>query len=113
MALGYTLNRSFKMAKEKKGPVKSKTPVDTGILTEADRAALSAEAKKSVAAEMEQDARDAYFASEMEKARRANTPDDQILNVTIDVAPYVPFIMIDHFQYFHGYTYPVPRNRAV
>lgn len=96
-----------------KKPVHRPIPVKTSMLSAEDKAALREEAKKSVLAEMEQDARDAYFAEQLAAVRRSHVPDDEILNVAIDVAPFIQFIMIDGTQFFHGYTYAVPRQQAV
>jgi hypothetical protein len=102
------------MAKDpvKKGPGISKSPVDHKLLSKEDKAALREQARKSVLEELTQEARDDFFSRALAEARRASTPADQILDIFIDVAPFVPFIAIDGIQYFHGYTYQVPRNRA-
>lgn len=91
---------------------KKKLPVRLDLLSVEDREALDKEAKASILAEMAQDARDAYFADKMAELRRGEVPEDQIVNVTIDAAPFVPFIMIDGVQFFHGYTYAVPVKQA-
>lgn len=98
------------MAKKPEG--KRKLPVRISLLSEADREALTTEARASIAAEMEQDARTAYFQSELDRLRRAELPAEQYVHVTIDAAPYVPFIMIDNVQFFHGYTYEVEVRQA-
>lgn len=91
----------------------SKIPTKLGLLSDADKAALRAEAKKSILSEMEQDARDAYFASELAKLRRAEIPAEQIVHVSLDLAPFLPNVMIDGTQFFHGYSYDVPRSQAL
>ena len=94
-------------------PDPRKIPVDMALLSKEDKTALREEAKKSVFAEMEQDARDAYFKQAMAEARRAQVPADQMLHVMIDAAPFLPHIMIDGVMYFHGYGYDVPQNQAL
>ena len=91
------------MAKKPAEP--KKIPVDTSILKDEDKKALRAEAAKSIAAEMEQDARDKFYADEMAKLRRGKIPEDRIVRIHIDSAPYVPFFMLDGVQFFNGYTY--------
>lgn len=86
----------------------SKLPVDLTLLDEDIKKALREEARKSVLAEMEQDARDEFFSRETEKLRRAKTPADRYVEVTVDMAPYAAFLMLDGTQYYHGYTYKVP-----
>lgn len=91
-----------------------KPVVNMALLKPEDIAELRAKAKKSVLEEMQQDTRDAYLAKAMEEARREHVPEDQMVMVTIDVAPFSPGMCIDEVQYFHGYTYEVPSKlRAV
>lgn len=90
----------------------TKLPVKPALLSKEDREELTKQAQKSVAEEMTQDARDAYFAEQVAAARRAEIPADQMVQVTIDTAPYVPFIMLDMVQFYNGYTYEVPRKQA-
>lgn len=99
------------MATKKTTPPR-KMPVDKALLSEDDVAAIRKEAQASILDEMKQDARDAYFAEELEKLRRKNIPAEREVQVTITLAPYLPHLMIDHNQYFDGYTYNVPTSQA-
>ena len=101
------------MAASKKGPGSRKIPTDVSLLTEDERKALREEARKSVLEEMKQDARDEFFRQVMAEARREKTPASQIIQVFVDIAPFLPYIAIDGTQYFHGYTYDVERTRAL
>lgn len=96
----------------KKPTSKRPIPVNLELLSKEDRAALTEQARASVLETMSQDARDDFFQSEMERLRREQVPDEQIVSVTMDMAPYLPHIMIDQVQYFHGYIYDVPVTRA-
>lgn len=87
-------------------------PVDLSLLTDKEREELSAEARRSILADMQQDARDKYFALELAKLRRDKLPADQYVRITIESAQYVPFFMLDGHQYFNGYQYDVPRKVA-
>lgn len=100
------------MATVKKGPATSKAPVNPKLLSKEDREELKAQARKSVLEELTQEARDDYFTKALAEARRENTPADQIIDIFIDIAPFLPYIAIDGVQYFHGYTYSVPRTRG-
>lgn len=99
------------MVKKPDGP--RKIPVNKNLLSVDEREALKAEARKSVLEEMTQDARDAFFKEAMDAVRRENVPAEQYIHVMIDVAPFIPFIMIDGTQYFHGYGYDVEQRRAL
>ena len=101
------------MVPPKKGPGISKAPANYKLLSKEELQELKATAAKTVLEEMKQDARDEYFKEAIAEARRGHTPSDQIISVTIDIAPFVPYIAIDGVQYFHGYSYPVPRSRAL
>jgi hypothetical protein len=100
------------MAKSPKGPGSVKIPTKLSLLSPEDKAALKAEARKSILEEMKQDARDEFFRKAIAEARREHVPEEQILGVFIDLAPFVAHILIDGVQYFHGYSYNVPRTRA-
>lgn len=100
------------MAKKPSDATK-KLPVDKDLLNDEDRIALRAAAEKSVLEEMSQDARDAFYAEEMARIRRGKVPADALLQVKMDMAPFVPFIMLDGVQFFHGYTYEVPQKQAL
>jgi len=41
-----------------------------------------------------------------------NSHMDEIVNVTIDLAPYAPSILVNGISYWHGKNYPVPRHVA-
>jgi hypothetical protein len=99
------------LAKKSRDP--RKIPVDKSILSDVDREAIRKEAHASIIAEMEQDARDAYFAEELAKLRRSRVPEERIVKVTMSLAPYLPHLLIDQDQYFDGYTYDVPHSRAL
>ena len=98
------------MTKKPRDP--RKIPVDKSILSDDDRAAIRKEAQASIVAEMEQDARDAYFAQQLKELRRARIPAERMVKVTMSLAPFLPHLLIDHDQYFDGYTYDVEQSRA-
>lgn len=98
------------MAKKSKTP--SNIPVDKSILSDEDRAAIRKEAAASIVSEMEQDARDAYFAEQLAKLRRERIPAERLVKVTVNLAPYMPHLLIDNDQYFDSYTYDVEQSRA-
>lgn len=99
------------MAKKPEGP--KKIPIKLSLLTAVEKEEIRKQARATVLAEMEQDARDEYFKTAIAEARRDNTPQDQIIQVVIDIAPFLPHISIDGVMYFHGYEYSVPRSRAL
>lgn len=94
-----------------KGP--RKIPTNMSLLSAEDQKALREEARKSVLEEMSQDARDEFFTKALADARREHIPAEQYIHLTIDIAPFLPHIMIDGVQYFHGYPYDVERSRAI
>lgn len=85
-------------------------PPRTDLLTALEKQELSTAAVKTVSDEMAQDARDKFFEDEIARLRREQIPDDKLVYCMIDAAPFVPYIMIDGTQYFHGYTYEVPNG---
>lgn len=97
----------------KKPPEPKKIPADLTLLSADVKAELKKEAKASLLAEMEQDARDKFFQDEMASLRRGQVPADQIVRIAIDLAEYAPNLMIDGVYYCHGYEYDVPQKTAV
>lgn len=98
----------------KKSVDKKPLPINMLLLSEEEIAALRAEARKSVIEEMTQAARDEFFQKALIEARREQIPEEQLVHVTIDMAPFSPGVMLDGVQYFHGYTYEVTQPvRAV
>lgn len=96
-----------------KKPIDRTIPVNLNVLTDEDRAALTAQAKSSIKDEMAQDAKTKFYELELARLRRAEVPADQIETLTMDFAPFITFAMIDGIQYFHGYSYQVPHKLAV
>ena len=90
---------------------KSTPPTNFDLLNAEDRAALTETAKKSVLEQLTQEQRDAYFAAEVARIRSENVPDEAIVQVFIDCAPFVNNIMLDGINYYHGYTYEVTHKR--
>ena len=93
-------------------PAVDKIPVDLELLSPVEREELEKAAADAVAEEMKQDARDAYYAKAKDGMRRRNTPSDRYEKLMINAAPYVPFIMLDGVQFYHGYTYEVTASQA-
>lgn len=97
----------------KKGTPDKRIPIKMELLSKEDLEAIRREAKASVLAEMQQDARDAYFNQEVKRLKREHIPSEQIVSVSVDLAPFLPHIAIDGLLFFHGYTYDVPRTQAI
>jgi hypothetical protein len=89
-----------------------KIPVDPSLLSEEDKLALRKSAASTIKEEMAQDARDAYFAKQIADLRRKQIPEERLVTVTINLAPFIPFLLLDQDQYFADYTYDVPASRA-
>ena len=98
--------------KAPKGPQDESIPVDLSLLSADDIAELRKQARASVLAEMQQDARDAFFARETKKLRQDKVPSEKQVRVLIDAAPYVPFFMLDGVRFYHGFTYEVRASQA-
>lgn len=97
----------------KKGPLNGQLPVKLDLLTKEEIAEIKRQAKASLLEEMKQDARDEYFNKELKRLRRAEIPAEQIVQVSVDLAPFLPHICLDGLMFFHGYTYDVPRSQAI
>jgi hypothetical protein len=96
----------------KKPTGKAPLPIKMDLLSDEDREALSKEAGRSILEQMKQEARDAYFADALDRLRREQVPADQFVSVTLDLAPFAAFLLIDGHPFWHGQTYSVPVKQA-
>ena len=95
-----------------KKPAPSKMPVDLSVLSAEMKLRLDQEAMSMVDDELKASARLAYIEAKAEELRRKHSPQDELVHVRIDCAAFVPFIMLDGVQFFHGHTYEVPTKQA-
>jgi hypothetical protein len=100
------------MSKKDKPIERDKLPFNLQILSDEELQELREEARTTVLAELSKSARDEYLKRMIKEARSAHIPDEEIFQVQIEVAPWSPGMMIDGVQYFHGYTYQVPKSVA-
>lgn len=91
---------------------------DHPLLTKAEVEEIRAKAKADIEAARKKSAKAQFL--EVEKARLLTEegmttgigPQDEMVNITIDLAEYSPAIVINMRAYFHGQTYTVPRHMA-
>lgn len=80
--------------------------------------AIKAQAREEILADKKAAAKKDMLAAEKVRLQReeglttGNSHADEIVNVTIDLAPYAPSILVNGLPYHHGRTYPVPRHVA-
>lgn len=88
------------------------------VLSNAEVLAARAKARKKVEAERKAKMLEAIEEEETKRLRREEGlttgvgSKDEIVNVTIDLAPFSPRITVNFDHYEHGHTYPVPRHVA-
>ena len=86
------------------------------ILTKEEIAKAKQIARERVEKAMKEAETERVIAAEMEKMRRAEgkrtgAPDkDETVEVTIDLAEFAAKLVINGQEYWHGYTYKVPRH---
>lgn len=100
------------MAKRGRPRSRPDKPVDTSILTDEEKEAIRANAKKRYDAEQHQRAMDAYAEqalAELRVERGDLEGDDDLLQFTIDLAPNAQDIRLDGMVYQHGRTYTITR----
>ena len=71
--------------------------------------AIRDRARKQAQLEQKQIAEKQYFERALEEERRKNEPEQEMVGVTIDVAPFAKEIRLDGRVYHHGQRYDVPR----
>ncbi len=97
---------------------KSAPAEDAPLLTEAEKATIMAEARAEIMADKRGKMKQELKAAEKQRLLReeglttGNGAQDQIMSISIDLAPYAPYININGQCYYHGRTYQVPRHVA-
>lgn len=93
--------------------------VDAPLFSAKELEAIKAQAKAEVIADKKAAAKKDMLAAEKKRLQReeglttGNSHMDEIVNVTIDLAPYADSIRVNGTPYWHGHSYPVPRHIAV
>lgn len=96
------------MAKLPKKP--SVVSIDPTLLSDEEKAQLRAQARKRVEQERKDATMDAFLQAEIEAARRASMPEEEMKYIQLDMAGHSDRIMLDGVIYFHGQTYEVPKH---
>lgn len=92
---------------------------DLPMFSEKELAEIKAQARKEILADKKSAAKKDMLAAEKVRLQReeglttGNSHADEIVNVTIDLAPYAASILVNGLPYHHGRTYPVPRHVAM
>lgn len=88
------------------------------LLTPAQIEEIKKQARAEIMADKRGKAKQELLAAEKLRLQRdeglttGNRHADEILSITIDLAPYAPYININSQCYYHGRTYQVPRHVA-
>lgn len=88
-----------------------------GVLSESEIEAIKAQARKNVMAEKKAAAEEAILEHEEEMLRRAEglvevDPNEELVEVEVDLGPYVDRIRLDNTVYMHGGKYKVRKAVA-
>lgn len=101
---------------EKRKPGRSRKPIemsaDTSLLSEEKKAELRLEAQERIQREREEQAAEAFLADEEAKARRGHVPEQELVEITLDLPEHSDRLVIDGAHFFHGRSYIVPRHQA-
>ena len=93
--------------------------VDAPLFSAKELEAIKLQAKTEVLADKKAAAKKDMLAQEKIRLQReeglttGNSHMDEIVNVTIDLAPYADCIRVNGTPYWHGRSYPVARHIAV
>lgn len=91
---------------------------DAPLLTEAEIQAIRAEARAEIMADKRGKLKQELKAQEKQRLRNeeglttGNSHQDEMVSISIDLAPYAPYVNINGQCYHHGRTYQVPRHVA-
>lgn len=99
------------MAKTPIKPTRTLAPgTSPAMLTDDEKAQLRAKARERVEQERRDAAMDIFLQQEIELARRAYIPSQEMKLLFLNMAGHSDRIMIDGVVYFHGQTYEVPKS---
>ena len=88
---------------------------DFSLLSAEEQASIKEEAEALVAKEASEAARKAFLAQETKAARkraRLGDPEEELVTLVIDVAPFTDRIVIDNVIYMQGSVVEVPKSKA-
>lgn len=108
----------FEESAPKRAPRAKAAPATDGTLSNAEINAAKAEARERVNAAMREAERERVIAQEMEAIKReegqrtGRADMDEPVKIHVDLAEFSDRLVINGTEYFHGYTYTVPRHVA-
>jgi hypothetical protein len=105
------LARRKKDIADKLAEIEARVDGDVGLNDE-QRAEVKERARKHVLKKRTERLTDELFAREVRQAEAEFThPDDELVEVTIDLPEYAYMIAMDNVGYYHGITYDVPKTK--
>lgn len=91
--------------------LESRIDADPILSAEERREALD-RAKEHVRQQRKNKAIDELFTRGVKEFEREYEPDQKLVDITIDLPQFAPFIRLDNVIYFHGCVYEVPAGKA-
>jgi hypothetical protein len=79
----------------------------TSILSDEEKAIIQKKAKEHARATKKEAAEKAYLHALIKEEERADKPDEQMVDILLDLPEHAPFIRIDNRVWFHGVLYEV------
>jgi hypothetical protein len=81
-------------------------------LTEAEKEEARTRARDHVRSKRKEKAIDEAFKRAVTEEEREYEPNDQLVEIVIDLPRYAAFVRLDHVVYYHGFPYDVPSVKA-
>ena len=81
------------------------------LLTEEEKQAARAKAREHVLKHRKQKALDKYLATQIAREERGYEPEEQMVDIFIDLPKFAHFLNIDNVGYYHGLVYSVPLSK--
>jgi hypothetical protein len=81
-------------------------------LTEEEKNEARTRAREHVRAKRKEKAIDEAFKKAVTEEEREYEPNDQLVDIMIDLPKYAAFVRLDHVVYYHGLPYEVPMIKA-
>lgn len=77
------------------------------ILTPEEKAAIRKKAVEHVAKTKKESTQDALLHAYIKEEQRQDKPEEELLDIVLDLPEHAPFIRLDNRVWFHGVTYEV------
>jgi hypothetical protein len=86
--------------------------LQASTLTDEEKEEARQRAREHVRAKRKEKAIDEAFKRAVTEEEREYEPNDQLVDIMVDLPKYAAFVRLDHVVYYHGLVYEIPSVKA-